>query len=264
MIEFSFDILRQTGHDLWLLICAIASATLVAYSLIGRVWRRSHAWFAVALILIAVCGTGAIVVVPRMQTPIVGLVWTFVVISILSITFYLNLITTLGFGRILLLLALRIFAVALLILMLFEPVVRYSYKPKPERPLLMLIDASGSMSFPDVQNGPSRLQSIWQTLRPQLAKINEQFVPQYFTFSTDLTELKRPEELAKVTANGAVTDIAQALTKLLAKDLRDDSAIILISDGIDNVSANVADVLRAGPIPIHTVRVGSEIGRAHV
>ena len=40
------------------------------------------------------------------------------------------------------------------------------------------------MSFPDIQNGPTRLQSVWQAIRPEAAKINEHFKPTYLTFDS--------------------------------------------------------------------------------
>ncbi|MCY2951809.1 MAG: glutamine amidotransferase [Planctomycetota bacterium] len=258
MTNWSFDILRQGGWDLWLAICVIASLVLLGHAVIGRLWERASGWLALLLIAAGVGGTTAILFVPRFQSPFVGLAWTFILLSILSATFYLNLLAQLGTRRTTILLCLRVFALGMLVPMLFEPVLRFVAKPKPERPLNFLVDASGSMSFPDVQNGPTRLQSVWQTLRPQLDKAKEHFVLRYFTFASDIDEFKKPDELGKRTADGKSTDIVTAVQKVTGLSLRKDAAIVLISDGIDNTSPNVADLLRSSPRPIHTVRVGSE------
>ncbi|MFI5379207.1 MAG: glutamine amidotransferase [Tepidisphaerales bacterium] len=258
MTESSIDILRQSGYDLWLLVCAFASLVLLVYAAAGRLWARPSGFLVLPLIAAGVCGTAVIAVTPRFQTPFVGIFWTFIQLAILSATFYLNLLSQLGTVRMSILLAMRVVALAALVPMLFEPVLRFVSKPKPERPICFLIDTSGSMSFPDIQNGPTRLQSVWQTLRPQIAKINDNFVPSFYTFATDLDQLKKPDELAKKAADGKATDIAKAVTKLLAKANRPDTAVILISDGIDNTSPNVADLVRASKRPINTVRVGSE------
>jgi len=256
--NWSFDILRQSGWDLWLLICVIASMVLLSYAFLGRLWARATGWGTLLLIIAGVAGTGAILAMPSLHSPLVGLVWTFVLLSILSATFYIKLMPQLRMKRVAVLLTIRVLALAMLVPMLFEPVVRFVAKPKPERPLIFLVDASGSMSFPDVPNGPTRLQAVWQTLRPQLDKVNDRFVPRYFVFSTDAEELKKPDELGKRAADGKATDIVKSVQKVLKESLRKDAAIVLVSDGIDNASANVADVLRSSPRPIHTVRVGSE------
>ncbi len=156
------------------------------------------------------------------------------------------------------LLAMRIVALALLVCMLFEPVLRFIDRPRPEKPLLLLIDTSGSMSFPDLQNGPTRLQSVWQTLQPQLEKIQANFIPRYFTFSTHLDELSSAGELERRQADGQATDIVHGVGEALSQSTRPDAAILLISDGIDNTSPDVVNAIGASRRTIHTIRVGSE------
>ncbi|MDB5174662.1 MAG: hypothetical protein JWN51_3435, partial [Phycisphaerales bacterium] len=160
--------------------------------------------------------------------------------------------------RMLALLALRVVALALLVPMLFEPVLRYVSHRNPERPILFLVDTSGSMSFPDVQNGPTRIQSVWQTLSPELDRIKTHFVPRYYTFATGFQELKNADELSKVAADGKSTDITLGINKTVGSVARDDAAIVLITDGIDNTSPDVAEAVRNSRYPIHTLRVGSE------
>ena len=258
MDTWTFEILRQTGWDLWVAVCAAGSLVLLSYAVFTRPWRRAWGWVSLATISAGVLGTSIIVALPPLHTPRVGLVWTFVLLCLLSITFYLNLKALLGPWRTVALLTMRIVALALLIPMFFEPVLRFVTQPRPQRPILFVIDASGSMSFPDVPNGPTRLQSAWQTLRPQLPRIREHFVPRFFVFSTDLAELKSPVELNALAADGPATDIAKAVGKVMAAVTRDDAAVVLISDGIDNISPNVAAAAAAWPRPVHTLRVGSE------
>ncbi len=258
MTTWSIDILRQGEWDLWVWVCLAATLVLVTYALLGKLWTSVKGWVALGLIGAGVVGTAAVLALPALRTPMHGMVWTFALLSILSATFYLNLQAQLGSGRAAMLLALRVVALALLVPMLFEPVVRYIARPKPEKPLLFLVDASGSMSFPDVQNGPTRIQSVWQTLRPQLPRINDHFVPKYLTFATGVDELKSADDLARVTADGKATDIVSGIAKALAKSDRPDAQVILISDGIDNTSPNVLDAVRGSRRPIHTIRVGSE------
>ena len=186
MTESSIDILRQGGYDLWLLVCAFASLVLILYAIVGQIWKRRVGLLSLPLIAAGVAGTVIIAITPRLHSPFVGLFWTFIQLVLLSGTFYLNLLEQLGTVRMSVLLAMRILALAALVPMLFEPVLRFVSKPKPDRPIMFLVDTSESMSFPDIQNGPTRLQSVWQTLRPQMSRINDSFVPEFYTFSTDL------------------------------------------------------------------------------
>jgi len=256
--NWTFDILRQGGWDLWIFVCVVAALALAGYAVLGKLWTTRRGLLAMPLVLAGVGGTVLVVAVPALHTPWVGLVWTFMLISILSITFYLNLLPQLGAGKTALLLGMRLVALAVLVPMLFEPVLRYVSRPKPERPLLFLVDTSGSMSFPDAQNGPTRVQSVWQTLRPQLQKINDHFVPQFLAFSGGVTVIEKPEDLATVVADGKTTDLVKAVTDALGKTTRGDAAVVLLSDGIDNISPNVVDVVRASRRPIHTISVGSD------
>jgi uncharacterized membrane protein len=256
--KWSIDILRQSGWDLWLIVCGLASLALVLYAVFGRLWRKLSGWLALLMVAAGMGGTIAVLVIPSLHNPFVGMGWTFILLCLLSATFYLNLLPQLGERRTTVLLGMRVLALAMLVPMLFDPVLRFVTKPAPDRPLVFLIDMSGSMSFPDVQNGPTRIQSVWQTLRPQLSKINDNFIPRYFAFSTGLEELKKPDEIAKKPADGKATDIGKAITKAFSLTLPTDGAVVLISDGIDNVSPGVADLARGGSKPIHTVRVGSE------
>lgn len=239
-------------------MCAVASLVLLSYAVATPLWRTGCGRIALILIATGIGGTVLVIASPALHSRFLGLAWTAIVFVLLSITFYLNLLPTLGVRRVITLLVFRITALAMLVAMFFDPVVRYVHIPRPDRPMLICIDASGSMSFPDVQNGPTRIQSVWQTLRPQLPKIKDHFILQYFTFATSLNQLNDPDDLAKLQADGKATDIVGGLTAMQSKSTAPNAAIILISDGIDNTSPNVIESLRFSSRPIHTVSVGSD------
>ena len=117
-----------------------------------------------ALMLAAIMGTLTIALAPSLHTPFVGLIWTSVLMILVSAIFYWQLRSQLDPKHLWILLLLRIIAVILLVPMLFEPVIRWISKPPADRPLVLLVDTSGSMSFPDVQNGPTRIQSVDRAL----------------------------------------------------------------------------------------------------
>lgn len=258
MSNWSFDIIGQGDWDVWLLVCLAAALVLVSYALFAQLWTSRRGWAALGLVALGVVGTAAVLGVSSLRTRFTGMGWTFILLVLLSATFYLNLLPQLGVLRMGALLVMRTLALGMLVAMLFDPVLRWISVPKPERPMLLLVDASGSMSIPDVQNGPTRMQSVYQTLRPQLPRIKSHFVPQFFSFATALNDIKNPDDYAKLSPDGKATDIVAGVNAVAAKSNAPDAAIILVSDGIDNSSPNVVDLLKYASRPIHTVCVGSE------
>ena len=92
------------------------------------------------------------------------------------------------------------------------------------------------MSVPDAENGPTRIGSVWQTLQPQIPALREQFDVALRTFGTEYRELEsapRPGGSAGWQEDGHGEAVAKS-TRL--RDSRTDAVIVLISDGIDNVS----------------------------
>lgn len=265
MKTWSFEITRQSAWDWWVLVCIVAAVVLLCYAAFGRLWQRGvRGFIALALIAVGAAGTAIVLglmIATSMQDsvkPIMGLAWTFALLGILSATFYIELIDRLGTRRAMILLLVRLVALVMAVPMLFEPVLRYVTLRIPERPLLILVDTSGSMSFNDVQNGPKRIASVWQTIEAQMDKIHAHFVPRVFTFDTGFKELKGAEELQNIPADGKSTDVALGINKTVSQVTRDDTAIAIFTDGIDNTSPDVVDAVRRSRVPIHTLRVGSD------
>ncbi|MBV8779912.1 MAG: hypothetical protein JO353_00810 [Phycisphaerae bacterium] len=258
MHQWSFEILRQTTWDLWTLLCIAAVLILLSHAALRQRVALTRDIVGPILTIIATLGTILVLAVPVLRRPGVGLVWTFLLLSILSIVFYRALLDRLGQRRTGTLLAMRIAAIALLVPMLFEPVVRFVSTETPQRPVMLLVDDSGSMSVPDVQNGPTRLQSIWQALRPQLPRLSAHFIPRIFAFAADTKELDRADTLATLPADGKSTDLVSAVKTALTKTDRDDAILVLISDGIDNTSPDVVGSIAAMRRPVNTITVGSD------
>ena len=255
---WTFEILRQRGVDLWMVVCALAS--LLA---IGRVIRR-HLWIspgqrpAALAGFAAGLGTAACVAIPSLHRPTAGMVWTIICLALVTYVMYGGMLSTMGARRGGMLLGLRVALMALLTLMLFEPVLRFTKSQPPDRPLYLVVDATGSMSVPDVQNGPSRIQAVWETVRGSIPALQERFDVRVRTFGQEMRKLDKPDELAQVAADGKSTDLVSAIGKVLDETPRKDAQIILISDGIDNTSGDVAKEIAASLRPIHTLAVGSE------
>src|ERR1700753_3992212 len=121
MTHWSIDMVRQSGWDLWVVVCRAASFVLLCYAALGRLWNSPRGLVSLILIAVGVTGTAIVLSIPLLHSPLVGLFWTFFLLSILSATFYLNLREQLNLRQTGTLLALRIFSLALLVPMLFEP-----------------------------------------------------------------------------------------------------------------------------------------------
>lgn len=286
MSNWAFDIDRQGAFDLWCWVCVAAVVVLAFHLVLGMLTRTRQSWFQVLLCLLPIpitLGLFLLVVfgpavlraasdsTPAARdlmrwlvtiTPLLSLVWTTLLLLIVSLVQYLELTSKLKPRKIALLLSIRTVALVLAVPMLFEPVLRFTSRKDPDRPLLLLVDASGSMSVPDVQNGPARLQSVSQALGGQWNNITARFKPSVIPFATSSqTPIERPQQLASMPADGEATDLVSAVGKALSQIKRDDAEIVLISDGLDNASADVAGAVRASRKPIHTVLVGSEQAR---
>jgi uncharacterized membrane protein len=259
MHGWSFEIVRQSGWDLWVCVCAAAAIVLLGFA--AAAWSAGRGAVDRVMLGLAGAGVGGTAVVlatPALHNPAVGLVWTLALLCILSMAFYRNLRQRLSARRCGVLLGMRLVSLALLVPMLFEPIVRQASPPPPRRPLLVLVDTSGSMSFADVPNGPTRVAAAAAAIASAQEQINAAFDPHYFTFDSTARRLKNAAALQTAVANGPSTDLAGAVKAALAQDSEPGAAVVIFSDGIDNTSADVVASVRACGRAVSTVRVGSE------
>ena len=263
MNNWSFDIDRQTSWDLWCWVCLAAATALVAQAVLGRiVARRGGGGVAqgrVGIYVVLAAVAAVVLAMPALRLPSLGLVLTLTLLVALSISQYVQLRPRLPARRMLSLLSIRTVALLLAVPMLFEPVVRYAQHKTPDRPLLLLVDTSGSMSVADVSNGPTRTQAVTQALAGRWTSISDNFAPSIIPISSaPQKQITRPQQLNEIQANGPATDLVSGVAAALAQAKREDAEIVLISDGIDNTSADVVGAIRASRRPVHTVLVGSE------
>lgn len=256
MSDVYFDILRQGDWDLWCWIVLLASATVAWDGWRAATRRGAFATTRQVIAMIVVVGT--LVALTLLRTPTVGLAWTTTAMTLLGVNFYLRQADQLERRRLSALLILRSIAIVLAVPMLFEPVIRLTTSRDPDRPLVLLVDRSGSMSVPDVQNGPTRLQSTWHALRPQIDRLQRHFAVSAVAFGVKPQPLERLVEIAELQPSDPATDIASAIAAAVERSPREDTQFVLFSDGIDNTSADLAASLRRLRRPVHAVLVGSD------
>ena len=131
------------------------------------------------------------------------------------------------------------------------------------RPTLsVLIDTSGSMSTADC-DGRSRVEEAVAVAKALRDDLDAQFEVRLWTFDKELRAAPAgdPDSL---TARGAATDIAVSLSQALDLDVGEDSALVVLSDGIHNVAETTdeirkaAQMARAMAVPIFTKSLGSD------
>ena len=175
--------------------------------------------------------------------------------------FYLGACRSLGSRPLAVLLALRILAVLVLVLLIFKPLLSYEERLSRRTDLLILVDASRSMSVSDWPDTPSRLARAMAQLTEYLDRLRASFNVRLFAFDSRaraVEDARWPEPV------GDSTNLARPVRDLLAAAPRaDTAALVLLTDGIHNAGGDpVADILAAAPPPVFTVGVGTDLSDA--
>ena len=160
------------------------------------------------------------------------------------------------------LLALRVAALALVVVCVFRPVLVVS-EAVPQRNVVgVLVDDSRSMRIADL-NGATRAEAVRHLLGTRdsalYAALAEKFVVRLFRFAGNG---QRVTQLADLSYDGVRTELGPALEsarqELTGVPL---SGLVLVSDGADNSRGSLTDAvmsLGARHVPVFTVGIGRE------
>ncbi len=259
LASWSIDILRQSKWDLWCWISIFVAILLAISGLLS--WKTGMPFKkrAFLLYIAPLLMTGLILSLPQLRKPAVGLIWLIFLLSLVSTLNYLESRKRLSRRQLGGLLGLRLLAILLAVPMLFEPVIRVVSTKNPDRSLLVLIDASGSMSVPDTPNGQTRFQLATQSIESEWDRMHLAYASSLVPFGikTDRS-IKSPDELRRLIPDAPSTDLVNAIGAVIGKNKQGSAEIILISDGIDNASADVASAIESFKVPVHTVLVGTD------
>jgi len=160
-----------------------------------------------------------------------------------------------------LLIGFRAVVLGALLFMLMRPTLVVSSLLPRENIVAVLVDDSKSMTLRDVDNG-TRLDAVKRLLTPGrqgfLPELEQRFQTRLFSFSR---ENQRLESAAQLRAEGKGTNLESALQGVLREFTSAPLAsIVVISDGADNSSANLAAVLnelRSRKISVSSLGVGA-------
>ena len=172
---------------------------------------------------------------------------------------------------------------ALPLVILLNPTWHDRVPPPEGKPLLtLLVDTSASMATADgsesqaadpaadsdadpAAGSATRFDQARRIAQSLAMKLADRYEVQLRTFASSAAAVEAPQ-LADIQPDGQFTDLAGGIAGLLENDRPQGQAIVLVSDGIQNVGGEggvleVAERARALAIPIFTKTVG---GQAHV
>lgn len=148
-------------------------------------------------------------------------------------------------------------ALTIILMLVFEPLLRLLFHEKREPQLAVLIDASESMTI------AHRDDEIREFLKTDPFE-TQPYTASYYTFSSRLTKL--PTFLPdSIRFDGETTDLAAALAELQSdREHNNIQGILLISDGVYTVGRNPLSAIDDLDLPLFTVGVGDTTERRDV
>ncbi|MBM4018985.1 MAG: hypothetical protein FJ288_11770 [Planctomycetes bacterium] len=172
--------------------------------------------------------------------------------------FYLRVYTYLGRLPMALMLALRLTAIVLLVLLVFKPLLSFEERLERRTDLYVLVDASKSMSVSDYPDTPNRMGLATKQVEDYLDRLQAAFEVKLFAFDTRAHEAQ-PGQWPD--PKGDATNITRALKDVLAAARKSDTTgILLMTDGIHNAGGSVVDdVVALAPPHIYAVGVGTDL-----
>ncbi len=195
-------------------------------------------------------------------SPVATMLAVIVVAVLLATLFYYRAFGMLRRGQWQLLLALRIVAILIVVLLLFRPMLTY-HKDLEERPaLVFLLDRSSSMSIADDARGVSRFGQACRQLEEWWGQLKNDFQLRLIAFAEQAQPLDDVAQLPTVAADGKATSLTRALQAAVKQVPNQDiEAVILVSDGIHNVASQLGPKELAGQLGlvVHTVGVGASL-----
>ncbi len=246
----------------WLAFAGVCVNATVLWAWVVLIVRRRgeiSSLLSMFLAIIATVGMDLGAFVDRLRQP--GLMLPIVLILCLAtvVTFYHAVFRYLGPGRVGVLIVLRSLAILILLALLFRPVLAVIPAGGKNPILLILIDASKSMSVQDVRNAPSRYENVIETCQAEAPRIAKRFDVKYYLFDSTLRPTDGLEDLLSRQPEGDATNLALALQEAVARYAEHDLfAVCLLTDGNHNGPGDPIEVAKNLGVPLYTVGVGTE------
>jgi hypothetical protein len=190
--------------------------------------------------------------------------WWYILLALVAVSLayfvYRFTLPPVSKARRVLLWSLRGAALILILFMLFEPVLVYLLNRQELPSVAVLVDKSASMSIKDASVERSTLVRELLSSSP-IQKLVDRTKLHFIAFSDTAQEVPK-STLRELKYDGVGTDPAGALAKseddLSGKNL---AAIVLISDGSQNLGSNPVRIAKESTVPIYTIGLGDTSNR---
>lgn len=181
------------------------------------------------------------------------------IIIILVFTYFVYKITIPQISRSVksFLITLRVIILALLLLLIFEPVLKISSSDVQDPVTVIFIDNSNSMILTDSAESSEKIESTAADLYSNL-----KYEKKMYSFGVSPGEIN-PDSLSELNFQERVTNIETVFSQLESEPGNVTSAVI-ISDGIiDNGSTSLSNIEKLG-LPINTIGIGDTTQRRNI
>lgn len=191
---------------------------------------------------------------------LISLIVVLVVATGLVTFFYYRKFGELKRGRWQLLLALRIVAICVVVLLLFQPVLRF-YREEALRPtVVLLLDTSASMKISDDPTGIPRFVQARDKILRWSEALREHFRVTIIPFAERAGEPISAAQVGQLSPDGVATSLSRALVAASRSAPRSEmEAIFLLSDGIHNTARKPEEVSSRLAIPVYAIGVGASL-----
>lgn len=197
--------------------------------------------------------------VTDLKLTLAGSPWWYILLAIAAIAFaffvYRYTLPPVSGIRRTLLWILRGLALLLILLMIFEPVLSYLFDRTEEPSVALLVDRSASMAIQDAAGDRSaQLADFLQS--SEIKRLKGACRLRAFAFADSIYEIP-PDSLNSLPITGIGTNPADAWQRaeniLAGENL---AAVVMISDGAQNIGPNPVRVAAESPVPIYTIGIG--------
>ncbi len=156
------------------------------------------------------------------------------------------------------LLALRLIAVTLVVLLLFRPVLHF-YREKTQRPsLVFLLDCSSSMNISDDTSGITRFEQSRARILEWSERLRGDFDLLLIPFAERAFPVARVADIGKYRPEGQATSLSRALVAAVKAAPKSElEAIFLFSDGVHNAARSPREVSSKMQTRVLAVGVGA-------
>ena len=194
--------------------------------------------------------------------------------------FYWRTFTSLTRKRFITILFLRLLAIAVVIMLLFRPMLQYTHEQTQKKSIVFAVDTSSSMGISD-SAGPAnvptsdgeeqtparmeiRLNQVKEKITNWSEKLKKDFLLHLIDFSDKAVNLQDVALVAGLNANGTSTSLSSAITAIPAVmdgkkkvPTKEIEAVFLFSDGQHNTVRKPEEDAKVAGVPIYAIGVGT-------